>query len=87
MSETKDGGGGDHARAREALRQREAEIALGRAERESETVLRAGFAGASRSGAGDDANDPVVRLGRKIGRTAGAVFAVGLVIYLIATYL
>lgn len=77
-------GGG---KARDEARQREAQATLARAERESETVLRTTFEGASRGGgaAGDD--DPIERLGRRIGRSAGAVFALGLVAYLIWTYL
>ncbi|WP_306031331.1 hypothetical protein [Stappia sp. MMSF_3263] len=80
-------GNAGHGQERDAARQREARATLARAERESETVLRTTFEGASRSGdtAGDD--DPIERLGRRIGRSAGAVFALGLVVYLIWTYL
>ena len=51
------------------------------------TVLRTTFEGAhKRTGAPVDEDDPIERLGRKIGRGAGAVFALGLVVYLIWTY-
>lgn len=76
--------GGD---PREDERRREAQSVLDRAERESETVLRTTFEGAhKRTGAPVDEDDPIERLGRKIGRGAGAVFALGLVVYLIWTY-
>ncbi|WP_067224143.1 hypothetical protein [Stappia indica] len=72
---------------REEERRREAQSVLDRAERESETVLRTTFEGAhKRSGAPVDEDDPIERLGRKIGRSAGMVFALGLVVYLIWTY-
>lgn len=73
---------------REEERRREAQSVLDRAERESETVLRTTFEGAhKRSGPPADEDDPIEQLGRKIGRSAGAVFALGLVVYLIWTYL
>lgn len=72
---------------REEERRREAQSVLDRAERESETVLRTTFEGAhKRSGAPVDEDDPIEQLGRKIGRSAGMVFALGLVVYLIWTY-
>ena len=72
---------------REEERRREAQSVLDRAERESETVLRTTFEGAhKRSGPPADEDDPIEQLGRKIGRSAGAVFALGLVVYLIWTY-
>lgn len=83
----KDAGKVRGGKERDEARQREARATLARAERESETVLRTTFEGASRAAdaAGDD--DPIERLGRRIGRSAGAVFALGLVVYLIWTYL
>lgn len=74
---------------REEERRREAQSVLERAERESETVLRSTFEGAHRSkaGGGAEEDDAIERLGRKIGRGAGAVFALGLVAYLVWTYL
>jgi len=52
-------------------------------------VLRSTFEGAHRSkaGGGAEEDDAIERLGRKIGRGAGAVFALGLVAYLVWTYL
>jgi len=35
----------------------------------------------------DDADDPVVKLGKRIGRGIGYVVALGLLFYLLATYL
>ncbi len=81
------GGGRKGGDPREAERRREAEATLARAERESETVLRTTFEGASRAGGPGDEDDAIERLGRRIGRSAGAVFAVGLVVYLVWTYL
>jgi hypothetical protein len=39
------------------------------------------------AGHGDDDNDPVVILGRRIGRSLGWLIAAGLMVYLGATYL
>ena len=62
---------------KDAERREEARRTLARAERESETVLRAAFEGASKT---REEEDPIERMGRRIGRGAGAVFAIGLAI-------
>ncbi len=74
-------------------RKREADSLLAQAERESETFLRTTFTGAAKSGPAGKADpegsapDPIEEWGTRIGRTAGAIFAVGLIIYLMVTYL
>lgn len=74
----------DPRQQRDEERRREAEIALSRVERESETVLRGPFEGASRA-RGEE--DPIERLGRRIGRGAGFVAAAALLASLVWTYL
>ncbi len=86
-----DNGGGrrpDHERKREdALR------ALDRVEAESETIGSSSFVRMARQaqnhfGAADkDGLDAAEIWGTRIGRTAGLIFAIGLLIYLIVTYL
>ena len=74
-------------------RQEEALKAIDRVQAESETVVGSTFVRmADRAkdhlGAADkDENDQIEVWGTRIGRIAGAVFAVGLVIYLAVTYL
>ena len=82
----------DHREEKDAERQREAEAALRRVERDSETV---GTSSAARiaSKAGDhfsnaDAeNDDWTEVwGRRIGRVGGLIFVLWLVFYLVTTY-
>ncbi|MCA1300125.1 hypothetical protein [Stappia indica] len=74
-------------------RKREADSLLAQAERESETFLRTTFTGAAKSGRSGNADpeapppDRIEEWGTRIGRTAGALFAVALIIYLVVTYL
>lgn len=71
----------------------EALRALKRVEDESETIAGSTFVRMAQRakghfGAADkDQIDPVEVLGTRIGRGAGALFALGLIIYLIVTYL
>lgn len=73
-------------------RKREADSLLAQAERESETFLRTTFTGAAKSGRSEKADpegaepDRIEEWGTRIGRTAGALFAIGLIIYLVVTY-
>ncbi|MEM5583517.1 MULTISPECIES: hypothetical protein [unclassified Roseibium] len=72
---------------------RDALHALDRVEAESETIAGSTFvrmADRARShlSAGDkDEDDRIEVLGTRIGRSLGVIFAIGLVIYLIVTYL
>ena len=75
-------------------RRREAQRTLDRAGRDSETVGASSFARVARRtrdhfAASDKhaEHDPVEIWGSRVGRAAGLVFAVALVIYLAATYL
>ncbi|WP_349358445.1 hypothetical protein [Stappia sp.] len=75
---------------RDEARKREAEESLARVRRDSESLfegsVRAGTRGKAEGGAPPQ-DDPIEVLGTKIGRTAGILFAIGLVIYLVWTYL
>ena len=62
-------------------RQQQARRDLARIEREREKLFH------SSPAADDDANDPTVILGKRIARILGPLVAVGLLIYLFATYL
>ena len=80
------GGEGD------ALRRREAEDALARAEADSEVFgtsrLAAGLRRArDHLGAADAEGDSVEMWGTRIGRLLGAIAFVGLAVYLLATYI
>ncbi|WP_029058631.1 hypothetical protein [Stappia stellulata] len=74
----------------DAERRRAVDESLARVDRDSETLLRTTFQGASRhrgaeNGAPQD--DPIEIWGARIGRTAGGIFAVVLIVYLAWTYL
>lgn len=77
---------------RDEERRREAEEVLKRVERDSETVGTSTFARVARqtkdhfSAADADQDDAIERWGTMIGRGAGLVFAIALLIYLIVTY-
>lgn len=78
---------------REAEREREARAAIERVDTDSETFATSSFARVARRTrdhfAAEDKqaeNDPIEVWGTRIGRGAGFVFAVGLAIYLVATY-
>ena len=74
----------------EAERRRAVDESLARVDRDSETLLRTTFEGASRKGrpgAPGEEVDPIEIWGARIGRTAGGIFAVGLIVYLAWTYL
>ncbi len=62
-------------------REDEARRDLARLEREREKLFHAG------SAADDDANDPIVKLGKRIARVLGPLIAIGLILYIFATYL
>ena len=72
-------------RDRDTARAREAKESLARVRRDSETILDGAARAASDSGRPDE-TDPIEVLGTRIGRTAGVVFAIGLLIYLVWTY-
>lgn len=74
----------------EAERRRAVDESLARVDRDSETLLRTTFEGASRTGrpgVPGEETDPIEIWGARIGRTAGGIFAVGLIVYLAWTYL
>jgi hypothetical protein len=62
-------------------REEQARRNLERIEREREKMFHAAPTPA------DDDNDPIVMLGKRIARLLGLVIAIGLAIYLFATYL
>ncbi len=82
----------DRREDKDEQRRREAEDALKRVERDSETFGTSTFARVARqtkdhfSATDGDHDDPIERWGTIIGRSAGLVFAIALVIYLIVTY-
>jgi hypothetical protein len=71
----------------EAERRRAVDESLARVDRDSETLLRTTFEGASRKGKPGEETDPIEIWGARIGRTAGGIFALGLIVYLAWTYL
>ncbi|SDU38269.1 hypothetical protein [Stappia sp. ES.058] len=74
----------------DAERRRAVDESLARVDRDSETLLRTTFEGASRhrrAGGPGEETDPIEIWGARIGRTAGGIFAVGLIVYLAWTYL
>jgi hypothetical protein len=62
-------------------REDEARRDLERMEREREKLFHA------TPGTSDDDDDPVVKLGKRIAHTLGPLIAIGLVVYLFATYM
>lgn len=74
-------------------KQQEALRAIDRVQAESETIVGSTFvrmadrAQKHMSAADKNADDPVEVWGTRIGRTAGLIFAIGLVIYLFKSYL
>lgn len=74
-------------------KQQEALRAIDRVQAESETIVGSTFvrmadrAQKHMSAADKNADDPVEIWGTRIGRAAGLIFAVGLVIYLFTSYL
>ena len=79
---------------RDEERRREAQSALDRVQSDSETVGSSSFARVARRTrdhfAAEDkqaGNDPIEVWGSRIGRAAGLLFALALVVYLAATYL
>lgn len=75
-----------------AERQREAKAALNRLDQQTETLGSSAFARMADKAAGHfsaqdrDKDDKIELWGTRIGRIAGLIFAIGLVIYLIRTY-
>ncbi|WP_319533769.1 hypothetical protein [uncultured Cohaesibacter sp.] len=74
---------------RDEARQREAEQALSRVEMEGEALGASSFARSANKAKGHftaqdvDPDDPVEKWGTRIGRGAGAIFAIILVIWLV----
>lgn len=79
-------------KADQDAKQREALRALDRVQAESETIAGSTFvrmadrAQKHMSAADKDVDDPIEVWGTRIGRGAGVVFAIGLAIYIFATY-
>ncbi|MBB4303620.1 hypothetical protein GGD81_002667 [Rhodobium orientis] len=82
----------DGRREADEARRREADAALKRVEREAETIGSSSYTRVARqaadhfSGKDADAGDRIEVWGRRIGRIAGLIFFIGLVLYLVATY-
>lgn len=80
-------------RDRQEEKREEALRAIDRATVESETITGSTLARMAQraqdhlAGADADETDRIEVWGRRIGRTAGFLFAIGLVIYLVTTYL
>lgn len=80
-------------RDRQEQKREEALRAIDRAGVESETITGSTLARMAQraqdhlAGADADESDRIEVWGRRIGRTAGFLFAIGLVIYLVRTYL
>ncbi|WP_417677594.1 hypothetical protein [Roseibium sp.] len=80
-------------RDRQEAKREEALRAIDRADAESETITGSTLARMAKraqhhmAGADADETDRIEVWGTRIGRTAGLLFAIGLVIYLITTYL
>ncbi|MCW2308532.1 hypothetical protein [Rhodobium gokarnense] len=82
----------DKRREAEEARKREADEALRRVERDSETIGTSSYTRVARqasdhfSGKDADPDDRIEVWGRRIGRIAGLIFFIGLVLYLVTTY-